>query len=870
MKTWSFIFVFLYLSAINSYGQKYLEMRTGWKMISANNCLDTGALISQTGYNISDWYHIKSLPRTILAVLQDNGVYADLFYGKNISGVPELYKQEWWYRKDFILPPGNCQYWLKFAGISYRAELWINGQQVADNKTMVGHYSSFEFNITQYVKTGNNTISLKIRPDQTDAGHLELGEFWVDWIGDSKVPDRNGGIWQPVYLKSTGPVEIKNPLVNTDLPLPDTSRAMLKVFCDLVNGTNIKQSGTLYGTISRTGMAVISFQKNIILAANISEEIIFDPEDYKQLTVENPDLWWPYTLGNPSLYKLKLEYKSDTILSDSCTINFGVREVERGKDSANENYMYLKINGFNYMVRGACYTPDLFFRQDSTRDRAMVKYIKDMGLNFIRWEAKMGNQYFYDLCDQEGIPIMVGWVCCGQWENWDKWDDETYKVAHTSTKSQVLSVRNHASVFMWAHGSDGRPPENVLSDYHGVLEQLHWQNPDVDHCAGNTDGIHMLGPYATRAPYYWFSTPFTANKGFCAEQGDNECVVPYETLQKFIPAEHLWPIDDYWYFHAGNNENNYQLVDIQNFIINGFGTCSNAKEFCDKAQIFHYANTRAQFEAFAALGWAMHKGTIYWMLGTHWPSFFGHIVNYYLKPGGSYFGAKKGLRPLNVVYNYYGDGDRNQAKIFVHNLTLNSYKNFKVRIRYINLDNSIKYDSKDITITTICPLSTQTVHTINKIEGLTSTWFIKCDLKDTDGKIILDNIYWQSTTDDIEETENMFTTEQSSWGDYKALNSLTIVSLGLSVSKESSGNTQIAKITLTNNSNTIAFFTRLEITIGNDGEEVVPVTYTDNYLTLFPGESQTISGCFDFNDLNGQEPFIRIEGFNVVKKTIRF
>jgi exo-1,4-beta-D-glucosaminidase len=853
----------------NSFGQKYIEISSGWKMISATTCMDTGSLVSLPAFNTANWYKIKSLPRTIVAVLQDNGVYPDLFVGKNLSAVPELYKQDWWYRKDFILPPGTNQFWLKFAGISYRAELWINGQLVADNMTMVGQYSAFEFNITRFVKTGNNTLSLKIRPDQTDAGRLELGENWVDWIAASKVPDRNGGIWQPVYLKSTGPVEIKNPLVNTDLPLPDTTKAILRVFCDLVNGANTTQNGTLKGTISRAGKQDISFQKKITIEAYQTKEVSFSPEEYKQLAVTNPDLWWPYTLGKPSLYKLKLEYKTDKTVSDSCSINFGIREVERGRDSANENYMYLKINGFNYLVRGGCYTPDLFFRQDSAQDRAMVRYIKDMGINFIRWESKMGNPYFYDLCDREGIPVMVGWVCCGQWEDWANWNSEAHKVAHQGVASQVLSVRYRASAFMWAHGSDGRPPDTVLNDYKNVLKQLHWQNADVAHCAENTDGIHMMGPYTTKAPYYWFSSAFSANKGFCAEQGDNEVVVPYETLKKFIPAEHLWPIDDYWSFHAGNNGSNSKLLDIQKFITEGFGPCNSAKEFCDLAQIFHYTNTRAQFEAFAARGWATHKGTIYWMLGTHWPSFFGHIVNYYDKPGGSYFGAKKGLQPLNVVYNYYADGDRSKAKIFVYNQTLKTYKNYKVRIRYINLDNTVMFDSKDIAIESIDPLSTQTALTIDRIKGLSSTWFIKCELKDTEGKIILNNIYWQSTTDDTNEGEYMFKTEQSSWGNYKALNDLPKVSLASSVSYEGSGNTKTAKITLTNNSGTIAFFTRVEIIKGNDGEEVVPITYTDNYITLFPGESKIITGTFIISDLSGQVPYIRIEGFNVLKLILK-
>jgi len=855
----------LSLLSLNAPAQQCSELKNGWKMISASQSTEDGSVISNGDFVASKWYDIKNVPRTILAVLQDNGVYTDLYYAKNLEKVPDLYKQEWWYRKEFTLPDGNKQYWLKFAGISYRAELWVNGKIVADNKQMVGTYSAFEYNISNYVKTGKNVLALKIRPDQTDNGQLELGEFWVDWIGNLKVPDRNGGIWQPVYLKSTGPVEIKNPMVITDLPLPDTTSALLTVVCDIENSTSKPQNGVLKGVISCNGKPDIVFQKKISLKANQQQQIKFSPTEFKQLFVSNPDLWWPYTLGKPSLYSLKLSLQIGKDESDAEAINFGIREVERGRDTSNENYMYLKVNGYNYLVRGGCYSPDLLFRQDSATDRTMIKYIKDMGLNFLRFESKMGNPYFYDLCDREGIPYMIGWVCCGQWEDWQNWDAEDHAVALQGVKAQIMSVRHRPAAFMWAHASDGRPPENVLNSYHEVLKQTLWPNPDVDQTLGNSDGIHMLGPYTTRPPYFWFSSAFKSNQGFCAEQGDNECVPPYKTLKKFIPEDKLWPLNDTWLFHTGQNGDNRYLLNVENLVKFGFGSIPNAKDFCDKAQIFHYANTRAQFEAFAARGWATHKGTIYWMLGTHWPSFFGNIVNNFYQPGGSYFGAKKGLQPLNVVYDYYAEGDRKQANIYVYNQTIKTYKDLNVRVRFINLDNTTIFDSKDIIIKSADPLSTQIALKIDRKDGLDPVWFVKCELKDNNGNIIQENVYWQSKQDDLVlDTWNIFTTIQTEYGNYQDLNKLPKVNLDASVSIEKTGIYSNAKVLLTNNSKTIAFFTRVEITSDYDGEEVIPITYSDNYITLFPGESKTITATFETRNLKSQKPFLGIEGFNVV------
>ena len=102
---------------------------------------------------------------------------------------------------------------------------------------------------------------------------------------------------------------------------------------------------------------------------------------------------------------------------------------------------------------------------------------------------------------------------------------------------------------------------------------------------------------------------------------------------------------------------------------------------------------RAQFEDFAANGWADHKMTIYWMLNNHWPSFFGHIFDYYLKPGGAYFGAKMGLKPLSVVFDYYAKDGR-QGNIRVVNQTLQDRSGLKCGCGSIIWMESRSYDQR--------------------------------------------------------------------------------------------------------------------------------------------------------------------------------
>ena len=134
---------------------------------------------------------------------------------------------------------------------------------------------------------------------------------------------------------------------------------------------------------------------------------------------------------------------------------------------------------------------------------------------------------------------------------------------------------------IWANGSDGLPIDSVLNDYNHTLQELHWQNAVVDTVAAWNrfwSGIHMVGPYVWRPPYYWFSDRYGPGRGSSAEEGDNETIPPLESLKKFIPADRLWPINEYWYFHAGANEGNSTLENVKRVLEKRYGpstTCYN-------------------------------------------------------------------------------------------------------------------------------------------------------------------------------------------------------------------------------------------------------------------------------------------------------
>jgi exo-1,4-beta-D-glucosaminidase len=872
-----------------------LELAENWKLSPARGLAAGGSALSLPTYNDSAWYAVHRMPATVLEILRENNVYPNLYVGENLANhVPQdLYKQDWWYRTKFTVPEGRTTYTLEFPGINYRAEIWLNGHLVADNTQIVGMYNAHEVNVTPWIlPTELNTLAVKVTPERAlqDINGVELADSWFDWInwnylgyqgpgknpanGDSFVPDRNAGIWKPVYLKASGAVGVDSPLVNTELPLPKTDNARLTIHANLHNYSSQRVHGVLRATITRAGKPGIQVEKPITLSAGQDQQVSLAPDEFSQLTVKNPDLWWPYTMGEPNLYDLRLEFRANTQVSDATDLRFGIRTVSQYRDdgvSSNGGDFYLKVNGKDFLVRGAAYTPDLLYKYDPDREDAILRYAKDLGLNMLRLEGKLSSEHLVEMADELGIPLMFGWMCCNQWEKWDQWSGEDHKVAQDSLRSQILMLHNHASVFVWANASDGMPPPPVLAQYHTILDELHWQNATVDTVSSlardengepEWDGIDMAGPYSWRPPTYWFSGRYGATWGATAEQGDNEHIPPFASLKRFIPPDKLWPINDTWSFHAGSNENNAALTNIQRAVDSRYGPSSNAEMFANKAQLAHYEATRAQFEAFAANGWATHKMTIYWMLNSHWPSFFGNIFDYFLRPGGAYFGAKKGLRPLSVVFDSYATGDHSLAKVSVVNQTHSDQQKLRARVRVYDLQGNLREDRAADNIKVVSGGAVQ-VMALPRSAQDSDVFFVRCELLDSTGKVITENVYWQSQqSDDIGDPDNdsPFELQQASWADMTALNYLARVPLTITAQHDPSAGDRDVVVRLRNPTGHVAFFERAEILPTHDGDEILPVEYSDNYVTVFPGETVEIHGEVP---ATGDVPkWARVTGYN--------
>jgi exo-1,4-beta-D-glucosaminidase len=655
--------------------------------------------------------------------------------------------------------------------------------------------------------------------------------------------------------------------VKTVLPLPATSSADLTVYVDAINATNTPVTTTISGTITK-GATSISVSQTVTLNANERREIVFDPAAYPQLHVINPVLWWPYQFGSPELYHLAVSAAAGGGTSDTKAIDFGIRQFTDYRTTVNgTSFVGYKVNGQNIFFRGGGYVWDMLQRFDPKSAAATIQYVKDMGLNAIRFEGTVGYEDLYDLADKAGVMLMSGFVCCSAWEK-DTWSAEQEQVAHASLDSQMRNLRAHASPFVWTFGSDCPVSATHLAQYKAIANGLHWQNPTLDNVAtwcNSNAGMKMDGPYMWEPPVLWWDTSQAGSAfGTNAEEG-TESPPPLESLQKFIGPNDLWPIGSVWNYHAGKSHSVFDNIKQYTSGINGrYGTSSDAAGYFRKSELQNYENTRSFFEAWNSHEYTQSFGVIFWMLNNVWPSVHWNLYDSFLKPGGGYFGAKKANEPVHIAYDYF------TKNVYVVNSTLAPRTGLTATATLYSVPDLTQRYTTQVGVSAPANASTQ-VLTIPAAAGLSTTYFIRLQLRDSSGALVSNNLYWYSTTPDVLSGHaSWYRTTVKSYANFTGLNALASnPNVTAAASRTTSAGQETVNITLNNTSATnIAFFVRPEITAGNGGNEVLPVTYSDNYVSLWPGESTTIAGTYQTADLGGQAPYVRVRGYNVPTSSI--
>jgi exo-1,4-beta-D-glucosaminidase len=859
-----------------------LPLRDGWALQTSAKVESKGEAISTPQFTPTGWHH-ASVPTTVVAALVKDKTYSDPFPGMTLRSLPGMnypvganfsniamapdspFAVSWWYRKQFEVPASykNKTIWLKFNGINYRANIWLNGKQIANSDDIAGAWRTYELNVTAAAKPGSeNVLAVQtFAPTEHD-----LAITFVDW--NPAPPDKNMGLWREVYLSTSGPVALRYPTVVSKLNTPTNDMAQLTVTAQVKNGTNQAVKGKLKGQIEN-----ISFEQEVELAPNEAKDVTFTPDKFDQLVFSNPRLWWPAQMGKPNLYPLTMRFEVGGEVSDQSHTEFGIREVTSDLNSVGGRAFH--VNGKNILIRGGGWSPDMMLRENSERLKDEFRYVQDMGLNTIRLEGKLETKEFFDLADRKGILIMAGWCCCDFWERWPKWKPADFEIAKVSLRDQIYRLRMHPSLVMWLNGSDNPPPPDVEQMYLDIEKDLLWPNPVVSSATGKKtsitgdSGMKMSGPYEYIAPSYWqVDTPegqpgrklcnpggCGGGYGFNSETSMGPAVPPVESIKAMVGKDHLWPIDDVWNFHTGGGE--FKTINVfSEALANRYGKSDNVDDFAIKSQMQTYEGVRAMYEAYSRNKYQA-TGVIQWMLNNAWPSMIWHLYDYYLRPGGGYFGAKHAMENLHPIYGY------DDHSIWLVSSQYEGAKGLKLTTKIYNLDASEKFSQENPV--DAGPDSTAKIFTLPDVSGLSPTYFLVLRLQDSTGKLVGSNFYWLSTKPETLDwaKSTWWMTPTASYADYTAMSQLPKVKLRVNERTERKGDEAITHVTVENPSKALAFFVRLRVDKGAKGNEILPVVWEDNYISLLPGEKREVTATYHASELGTMKPSVEISGWNV-------
>ncbi|MFD9561055.1 sugar-binding domain-containing protein [Streptomyces sp. NPDC059994] len=835
---------------------------------------DSAAAVSSPGYPAAGWY--AAGPRsTVLAALLAAGKYADPFYSTNQKNIPTAdFTVPWWYRSDFTVADTSARTYLDFSGVVSAADVFVNGRQVADKSAVVGAYTRHELDITSAVRSGTNTVAFRVQPNDPRK-NLTMG--WIDWL--QPPPDENMGIVRDVLVRRGGPVALRDAHVVTALAVPSLATADLTVKARARNDSASTVTTTVSGTIGTA-----SFSQDVTLAAHETKTVTFTPATHPQLHLASPRVWWPAGMGEQALYGLDLTASVSGTASDTVHESFGIRDVKAplNADGARQ----YSVNGRPLLIKGGGWSPDEYLRWDRTYAEDRLKYALDLGLNTIRLEGHIEPDEFFDLADRHGILTLPGWECCDKWEGQvngsepgDKWTAADYPVAKASMAAEAARLRDHPSVISFLIGSDFAPDKTIEKNYVDALRAADWQTPIVAAASDKSSpitgssGMKMTGPYDWVPPNYWYNKQEGGATGFNSETSAGPDIPTLDTLRRMMsPTEldTLWKSPSAKQYHRSPSSTFATLALYDAALAGRYGAPAGLDDYVRKAQLAQYENVRAQYEAYARNAKDASKpatGVVYWMFNSGWTSLHWQLTDRCLDQGGAYFGAKKANEPLHIQYSY---DDRSVAVVNGRHTPVSG---LTARVTLFNTDGTQKYDRTATGVGVGGDGARTTVLTVPaSVSGLSTAHLARLLLTDSTGKEVSRNVYWLSTKADVLDYAHTdwYYTPTTAYADLKGLSAMAKATVTAGATTATGGDgasTTTVTLTNTGTGRTPALLTDVHL-VDAKGAPVLPVQWSDNQVTLWPGETTTLTATYRTADLHGSAPRLTVSGWNTPTATV--
>ena len=774
------------------------------------------------------------VPSTVAGTLYAAGYFGDdLLEGRNYAKVDKsIFDDEWVYTTEFAAKPSKGQHaTLVFDGLGYRADIFLNGKQIAASDTTFGVFVSRKYDAGDLLRSRNK---LEVKLHRAQPGDLNIG--FVDW--NPRPLDESMGIVRPVSVHMTGAVSIEDVFVIPDLDTETLAQADLEVRIKLCNKENRPVGADLVLDLQDAGTCTT----HVDLGAGETRTVTLTPAEAAILHLDHPRIWWTYDMGTPELYGLSASVKTDGAVSDCRSVCFGVRKIESRLTA--KNYRQFTLNGKDILLKGGGWSDDIFLLDTPESLERQVRYVKDMNLNLIRFENIWGkDDTVYDLCDREGVLALVGWSCQWEWEDYCGLPEkERYgcinepaaeDLAVAYFRDQVVRLHNHPSIIAWMTGSDCIPNPELEERYLEIYRQEEYR-PYVNSAknlfstVSGWSGSKMEGPYDYVAPDYWYlDTKFGGAFGFNTETGIGANIPQLESLRKMIPEEALWPLSDVWNYHCTASSSCMNTVDmLVEAITQQYGAPKSLEDFVQKAHALDYAGTRGMFEAFRAR-MPEATGIVQWMLNSAWPSLYWQLYDWYGVPTAGYYGTKKACEPVQLIFNY---ADR---KVYA---VSEKEEDQKLTATLLVFDAASGLIGQERRTVETSYRSVVPVFNLRRYDGLRHYVFLT--LTAEDGSTVADNFYSIGTRNNEYEfaRSTWYYTPIKKWTDLSFVFAQAPADIDVKVVPVEEG----YEVTLENRSKFIAPQLILKA-CDADGNLAVPVYWSDNFFAMMPGQTKTVT-----------------------------
>ena len=843
--------------------------KEGWFKYNSACQTTEGEKLSLNGYDPKGWY-TATVPGTVLTTLVDNGVYPEPTYDENNrpEKIPEdLCRKDWWYRAKVKVPESfkDKTVWLNFDGINYHAEIWVNGR-ITGRMTGAFKRASFDLAKSGDAKAGKDiSIAVRISPQPTvgvpsehtmgttggpcgGVARLDGPTFGcsVGWDWMSGVRDREAGLWRKVTLSATGNAKLLDPQVVTDLPnLPKRDLATVTVNVPVRNLSEKPVKGAV-----KIAFDDVTVEKTVELGASETKTVAFTPAEFAALKVKNPKLWWPNGLGEPALHDLTISLALDGKASDEKTLKFGIRKYDYF--AGNKPEFALAVNGVRVFMKGGNWGLDeMLKRVRRERIDHQVRLHREENFNMIRdWGGMSQSDELADACDKYGIML---WEDFWQFNSIDPVNTDFY---FTHVKDTVLRFRNHAALVLWCSRNEATPPKYLDDEMRFLLKDL---DPSRHYQAnsGGGYGFNSGGPYDWAPPArfsrFMDDPSWKKQETFKTEIG-GVSIPTIESLMTMFPARDWEGITDSWAEHnicAGGGRK------YPRFMTQRYGAIRNFPDFVRKAQLMNYETHRAIYEGRIGRMFEPMEGALLWMSIPAQPSLIWQSFTYDLDTHATYFGIKKGCEKIHAFFNESAEGGIVQA--------VNHDKvpfAGRAKLTIYNLDaTKVGEQTFDVSLAAVQKLK---LGDVQWPANLSKVHFMKIELTDKDGKLVSDNFYWHNRACNPAKADELRDDNKIvRYDDLTDLAKLPQVTLTAKAKTAEKNGKVLVGVELTNPSQAVALMAHLQLRGAKSGARVLPTTYSDNYVSLVPGETKRIVVTCDKAQLKGEAPFVTVDGWNV-------